>query len=241
MIDFEKEKKEIWKKNKVLAIPRADGSSPGSPKLNSGPVASYEPTAAEKTAKKLITEAKEKKASEPKTIPKADSRKGTNNNRKKTTTGRRKKLSTEAKRLQQKEASTHAIPQAMMGLTEGVINTSVPGVIYSAITGEKMAEPTQAMKEYGMEDSFAYKAGKMGGQMIGYAAPYKTAEKAITKGAAKVLGTKAASKGISKVAASKAGQKIGKETVEKAAEEVAAILCAEHCRVDGRLEEILKK
>lgn len=31
------------------------------------------------------------------------------------------------------------------------------------------------------------------------------------------------------------------ETVEKAAEEVAAILCAEHCRVDGRLEEILKK
>ena len=24
-------------------------------------------------------------------------------------------------------------------------------------------------------------------------------------------------------------------------EEVAAILCAEHCRVDGRLEEILKK
>ncbi len=31
------------------------------------------------------------------------------------------------------------------------------------------------------------------------------------------------------------------ETVEKAAEEVAAIICAEHCRVDGRLEEILKK
>jgi len=221
MIDFEKEKKEIWKKNKVLTIPRADGSSSGSPKLNSGPVASYEPTAAEKTAKKLITEAKEKKASEPKTIPKADSRKSTNNNRKKTTTGRRKKVSTEAKQLQQKEAATHAIPQAMMGLTEGVINTSVPGVIYSAITGEKMAEPTQAMKEYGMEDSFAYKAGKMGGQMIGYAAPYKAAEKAITKGAAKVLGTKAASKGISKVAASKAGQKIGKETVEKAAEGIA--------------------
>ena len=32
------------------------------------------------------------------------------------------------------------------------------------------------------------------------------------------------------------------ETVEKAAEELAAILCAEHCRVDdGRLEKILKK
>lgn len=31
------------------------------------------------------------------------------------------------------------------------------------------------------------------------------------------------------------------ETVEKAAEEVAAIICAEHCRVDGRLEKILKK
>ena len=31
------------------------------------------------------------------------------------------------------------------------------------------------------------------------------------------------------------------ETVEKAAEEVAAIICAEHCRVDDRLEKILKK
>ena len=31
------------------------------------------------------------------------------------------------------------------------------------------------------------------------------------------------------------------ETVEKAAEEVAAIICAEHCRVDDRLETILKK
>ena len=32
------------------------------------------------------------------------------------------------------------------------------------------------------------------------------------------------------------------ETVEKAAEELAAILCAEHCRADdGRLEKILKK
>ena len=31
------------------------------------------------------------------------------------------------------------------------------------------------------------------------------------------------------------------ETVEKAAEKVAAIICAEHCRVDDRLETILKK
>lgn len=134
---------------------------------------------------------------------------------------RKAQLPESGKKAFEEAQATYAIPRFMRGASAAMINTSVPALASSLLTGEPVVKPSEAEKKLGATDSFAYKAGEFVGQGIGYMMPYGAAEKQIAKGAAKVLGTNTAKKAVGKAAASRLGQRIGREAVEETAEGLA--------------------
>lgn len=134
---------------------------------------------------------------------------------------RKAQLPESGKKAFEEAQATYAIPRFMRGASAAMINTSVPALASSLLTGEPVVKPSEAEKKLGATDSFAYKAGEFVGQGIGYMMPYGAAEKQIAKGAAKVLGTTTAKKAVGKAAASRLGQRIGREAVEETAEGLA--------------------
>ena len=115
--------------------------------------------------------------------------------------------------------------QAYIGFGEGVINSSIPGLIYSLKTGKKLSDSDLMTKNPGgrsvplpsptKETEKFRKGGNIAGEMAGYAVGYGAAGKATTKAAGKVLATKAGKKATEKAVASKVGKKIGEEATKQ--------------------------
>ena len=132
------------------------------------------------------------------------------------------KLDEGAKAIQTEAIKTNAFPQAAVRFNERILNDGILAPVsipYQIATGKKLLD-------FGFEPANeSAQKGAAVGNFIGTAAAYGTgygaANKAITKGAGKLLATDAGKKATAKIIGSKLGQRAGKETAGKVAEGLA--------------------
>lgn len=166
------------------------------------------------------TRKKSGKTTQRTTLPK---KQGSNGNRTTRDGGiKSRKLSVGARAVQQNEIKTNPIPQAMLRFNERVLNdgalapVSIP---YQIATGKKLLDfGLQAETDSARKDAAV---GNFIGTAAAYGMGYGAADKAIGKGAAKLLSSNAGKKATTKIIGSRLGQKAGKETAEKVAEGLA--------------------
>ena len=144
------------------------------------------------------------------------------NTAKRTKPKNKRKLDAGAKAIQTEAIKTNAFPQAAVRFNERILNDGILAPVsipYQIATGKKLLD-------FGFEPANeSAQKGAAVGNFVGTAAAYGTgygaANKAITKGAGKLLATDAGKKATAKIIGSKLGQRAGKETAGKVAEGLA--------------------
>ena len=144
------------------------------------------------------------------------------NTAKRTKPKNKRKLDAGAKAIQTEAIKTNAFPQAAVRFNERILNDGILAPVsipYQIATGKKLLN-------FGFEPANeSARKGAAVGNFVGTAAAYGTgygaANKAITKGAGKLLATDAGKKATAKIIGSKLGQRAGKETAGKVAEGLA--------------------
>lgn len=144
------------------------------------------------------------------------------NTAKRTKPKNKRKLDAGAKAIQTEAIKTNAFPQAAVRFNERILNDGILAPVsipYQIATGKKLLD-------FGFEPvNESAQKGAAVGNFVGTAAAYGTgygaANKAITKGAGKLLATDAGKKATAKIIGSKLGQRAGKETAGKVAEGLA--------------------
>lgn len=144
------------------------------------------------------------------------------NTAKRTKPKNKRKLDAGAKAIQTEAIKTNAFPQAAVRFNERILNDGILAPVsipYQIATGKKLLD-------FGFEPvNESAQKGAAVGNFVGTAAAYGTgygaANKAITKGAGKLLATEAGKKATAKIIGSKLGQRAGKETAGKVAEGLA--------------------
>lgn len=144
------------------------------------------------------------------------------NTAKRTKLKNKRKLDAGAKAIQTEAIKTNAFPQAAVRFNERILNDGILAPVsipYQIATGKKLLN-------FGFEPANeSARKGAAVGNFVGTAAAYGTgygaANKAITKGAGKLLATDAGKKATAKIIGSKLGQRAGKETAGKVAEGLA--------------------
>lgn len=144
------------------------------------------------------------------------------NTAKRTKPKNKRKLDAGAKAIQTEAIETNAFPQAAVRFNERILNDGILAPVsipYQIATGKKLLD-------FGFEPANeSAQKGAAIGNFVGTAAAYGTgygaANKAITKGAGKLLATDAGKKATAKIIGSKLGQRAGKETAGKVAEGLA--------------------
>lgn len=144
------------------------------------------------------------------------------NTAKRTKLKNKRKLDAGAKAIQTEAIKTNAFPQAAVRFNERILNDGILAPVsipYQIVTGKKLLN-------FGFEPANeSARKGAAVGNFVGTAAAYGTgygaANKAITKGAGKLLATDAGKKATAKIIGSKLGQRAGKETAGKVAEGLA--------------------
>ena len=144
------------------------------------------------------------------------------NTAKRTKPKNKRKLDAGAKAIQTEAIKTNAFPQAAVRFNERILNDGILAPVsipYQIATGKKLLD-------FGFEPANeSAQKGAAVGNFVGTAAAYGTgygaANKAITKGAGKLLATDAGKKATAKIIGSKLGQRAGEETAGKVAEGLA--------------------
>lgn len=144
------------------------------------------------------------------------------NTAKRTKPKNKRKLDAGAKAIQTEAIKTNAFPQAAVRFNERILNDGILAPVsipYQIATGKKLLD-------FGFEPANeSAQKGAAVGNFVGTAAAYGTGygavNKAITKGAGKLLATDAGKKATAKIIGSKLGQRAGKETAGKVAEGLA--------------------
>lgn len=144
------------------------------------------------------------------------------NTAKRTKPKNKRKLDAGAKAIQTEAIKTNAFPQAAVRFNERILNDGILAPVsipYQIATGKKLLD-------FGFEPANeSAQKGAAVGNFVGTAAAYGTGygavNKAITKGAGKLLATDAGKKATAKIIGSKLGQRAGEETAGKVAEGLA--------------------
>ena len=144
------------------------------------------------------------------------------NTAKRTKPKNKRKLDAGAKAIQTEAIKTNAFPQAAVRFNERILNDGILAPVsipYQIATGKKLLdfdfEPANESAQKGAA------VGNFVGTAAAYGTGYGAANKAITKGAGKLLATDAGKKATAKIIGSKLGQRAGKETAGKVAEGLA--------------------
>lgn len=144
------------------------------------------------------------------------------NTAKRTKPKNKRKLDAGAKAIQTEAIKTNAFPQAAVRFNERILNDGILAPVsipYQIATGKKLLDfgfkPANESAQKGAA------VGNFVGTAAAYGTGYGAANKAITKGAGKLLATDAGKKATTKIIGSKLGQKAGKETAEKVVEGLA--------------------